>query len=371
MNYIYNKINIFEDNKLTQTIKSIHNEIIKNDEKIERLKKLIINDKNNKKKIANTNNINDIYKEIISNYIKYEMSKKENNNIKNISYLEKIIFKQIVNINNSTGQMNKSIIKREQKDIIQKINAYNSFNDINILKELSPNNKGSKKFLFTDKIKIKGISYSYPKILFLSDEEISTISSSEKISLIDISKYYSIIHKGQELELKGVTMNKNIILGIQLYDQNRKESEFFKFNNPVNILSQSKNSKNTLIYLSNLYSNIKTEIENSLTKQLIESLSQFSRKDFHEWVNSTFSQITICTLYLIFTHEISKLLVQDNNKNSKMYLKDYKLINEKYNNFLKEECAYIKNTKERINVTLTIISQMNMMMFMILIHLIG
>ena len=93
MNYIYNKINIFEDNKLTQTIKSIHNEIIKNDEKIERLKKLIINDKNNKKKIANTNNINDIYKEIISNYIKYEMSKKENNNIKNISYLEKIILK--------------------------------------------------------------------------------------------------------------------------------------------------------------------------------------------------------------------------------------------------------------------------------------
>ena len=86
----------------------------------------------------------------------------------------------------------------------------------------------------------------------------------------------------------------------------------------------------------------------------------FSRKDFHEWVNSTFSQITICTLYLIFTHEISKLLVQENNRNSKLYLKDYKLINEKYNNFLKEECPYIKNIKERINVTLTIISQMNM-----------
>ena len=333
MNHIYNKINIFEDNKLTQTIKSIHNEIIKNDEKIDKLKKIIINDKMNMKKIDNTNNINDIYKEIISNYIKYELNKKDNsNNIKKISYLEKIIFKQLVNMNNNaSGQNNKSSLKKEQKDIIQKIHACNSLNDINVLRELSPNNKGSKKFIFSDKIKIKGISYSYPKILFLSDEELSTISSSEKISLIDISKYYSIIHKGQELELKGITMNKNIISGIQLYDQNKRESEFFKFNNPVNILSQSKNSKNTLIYLSSLYSNIKSEIENSLTKQLIESLSSFSRKDFHEWVNSTFSQITICTLYLIFTHEISKLLVQENNRNSKLYLKDYKKCNSYYN----------------------------------------
>lgn len=154
-------------------------------------------------------------------------------------------------------------------------------------------------------------------------------------------------------------MNKNVVLGIQLYDRNRKDSEFFKFNNSVNIVSQNKNSKNTLIYLSNLYSNIKSEIENSLTKQLIESLSQFSKKDFHDWVNTTFSQITICTLCLIFTHEISKLLVQDNNTTTKPYLKDYKLINEKYNNFLQEECAYINNIKDRINVTLTIISQMN------------
>ena len=159
MNHIYNKINIFEDNKLTQTIKSIHNEIIKNDEKIDKLKKIIINDKMNMKKIDNTNNINDIYKEIISNYIKYELNKKDNsNNIKKISYLEKIIFKQLVNMNNNaSGQNNKSSLKKEQKDIIQKIHACNSLNDINILRELSPNNKGSKKFIFSDKIKIKGI----------------------------------------------------------------------------------------------------------------------------------------------------------------------------------------------------------------------
>ena len=362
MNSIYNKINVFEDNKLTQTIKSIHNEIIKNDEKIEKLKKIIINNKNINKRITNKNNFNDIYKELISHYIKYEINKKDNNNnLKNVANLEKIIFKQIININTKSNEHNNrnSIIKKEQKDILQKINTYNSLNDIGLIKELSPNNKNMKKFILNDKLKAKTVSYSYPRILFLSDEEISKISSSEKISLIDISKYYSLIHKGQELELKGITMNKNVILGIQLYDKNRKEYEFFKFNNSVTITSQNKNNKNTLEYLSNLYLNIKTEIEKSLTKQLVESLNLFSKKDFHDWVNSTFSQITICTLCLIFTHEISKLLVQDNNNNSKMFLKDYKLINEKYNNFLHDECVYINNIKDRINVTLTIISQMN------------
>ena len=79
MNSIYNKINVFEDNKLTQTIKSIHNEIIKNDEKLEKLKKIVNsgnNKKNNLKKIANKKNIDEIYKGLISHYIKYEIYKK-------------------------------------------------------------------------------------------------------------------------------------------------------------------------------------------------------------------------------------------------------------------------------------------------------
>ena len=361
MNLIYNKINVFEDNKLTQTIKSIHNEILKNDEKIEKLKKIIIHNKNLGIKSNNKNDFNDIYKEIISHYIKYDINKKDNNSFKNISNLEKVLFKQLININNKTYIQNSKLnMKKEQKDFLQKLNTYNYTNDINLIKDFSPNNRNSKKFIFPDKMKLKGVSFSYPRILFLSDEDISTISSAEKISLIDISKYYNLIHKGQELELKGITMNKNVILGIQLYDSNRKESEFFKFNNPVNIVAQNKNNKNMLGYLSNLYSNIKLEIENSLTKQLVESLSLFSKKDFHDWVNSTFSQITICTLCLIFTHEISKLLVQENNNSkTKVYIKDYKLILEKYTNFLQEECSYINNIKDRINVTLTIISQMS------------
>jgi hypothetical protein len=40
-------------------------------------------------------------------------------------------------------------------------------------------------------------------------------------------------------------------------------------------------------------------------------------------------------------------------------MKDYKLITEKYNNFLQEECTYINNIRDRINVTLTILAQIN------------
>ena len=132
-NFIYNKINIFEDSKLTQTIKTIHNEIIKSEDKVEKLKKIIINNKNIGIKLNNKNNFNDIYKELISHYIKYEINKKDNtNNIKTISSLEKTIFKQLININNETYiQNSKTNIKKEQKDIVQKINEYNYTGDTN------------------------------------------------------------------------------------------------------------------------------------------------------------------------------------------------------------------------------------------------
>ena len=357
MNTIYNKINVFEDNKLTQKIKILHNNI-KNNDKIEKLKSVVLNNDNNKGNYKkNINNLNELYQKIISHYIKYEINIKDNNeNLQNISILEKVLFKQLTNLKNNNNKINN---KNKEKDIIKKVNKYISTSDAKILKELPQENRYSKKFLITEKNKKKEVTYPYPRLLFLSEKELSSILISEKISLTDISKYYNIIHQGQELEIKGITMNKNIISGIQIFDENKKESELFKLCNPINIPSQNKSNKNTLYYLSLLYKSIKSEIESSLTKHLMQSLSLFSKKDFHEWVNSTFSQITICTLCLIFTHEISKLLVSDNKNKGKVFIKDYKLINEKYNNFLTDECIHINNMKERINVILTIISQMN------------
>ena len=350
MLYIYNKINIFEENKLTQTINLIHNNVIKNNDKIDKLKKIVINYKNTDNCTKNKNSINELYQDLIFQHIKYDI----NNNInKNTSVIEKILFKQLTNkVNNNIN------IKNNEKELMKKIKKFNDTGDAKILRELYPENRYSKKFLIIDKNKKKEITYPYPHLLLLPEKEISSIAFKEKISLNEISKYYNMIHEGQELEIKGMTMNKNVISGVQIYDENRKESEIFKFCNPMKIPVQNKNSKNTLNYLSLLYKSVKAEIESSLTKQLMQSLNMFSKKDFHDWVNSTFNQVTICTLCLIFTHEISKLLISENN-NGKMLTKDYKLINERYNNFLTDECTYINCLKNRINVILTIISQMN------------
>ena len=358
MNTIYNKINIFENNKLIQTINIMQNNVIKNKDKIEKLKKIAINNENNNNNIKIKNNIQELYQDIISHYLKYDINKKNNGDInKNISLLEKALFKQLKNINNNNFINN---IKNNEKEIILKVNKFNSTGEIKLLKELLPENRLSKKFLINDKKQKKELDYPYPRFLFLSEKELSSLSNVEKISLTDISKYYNLIHEGQELEIKGITISKNIISGVQIYGENRKEYELFKLCNPINITSQNKNNKNALQYLSLIYKNIKKEIESSLTKQLIQSLNLFSKKDFHDWVNSTFNQITLCTLCLIFTHEISKILISvSENKKGKAYIKDYKMINEKYTNFLSEECDYINNVKDRINITLTLISQMN------------
>ena len=102
------------------------------------------------------------------------------------------------------------------------------------------------------------------------------------------------------------------------YKQKENETQVSSFKN-----------KNTISYLGNLYKNIDKEIENSLTGQLLQSLGSFSKKNFHTWVNTTFSQIAICTLCLIFTNEISNLLADETSK-EKIPLKEYNLINQKY-----------------------------------------
>jgi hypothetical protein len=361
MNNIYSKINVYDDNKINQKINLLHTNLNKNNEKIEKLKKIINKGKNKDKlKKYKNNNINELYQEILSNYIKYGINKKNNNdNIQNTSNLEKMLFKQLTNIKNKSSNYNINN-KNKEKEILIKVNNFIETGDTKIIKDLSQENRFPRKLLSPpEKNKKKEVAYPYPRLLLLSEKELSSILMTDKISLTDISKYFNIIHPGQELEMKGITMNKNIIMGIQIVDENKKESELFKLCNPINIPAQHKSNKNTLYYLSILYKSLNAEIESSLTKQLMQSLSLFSKKEFHEWANSTFNQIAICTLCLIFTHEISKMLVSDNKNKSKMIIKDYKLINEKYNNFVGDECPLINNIKNRINIVLTLISQMN------------
>ena len=318
------------------------------------------------------------YKDIISRYIKYDKDKEnndqnENNTIykKEIALLEKILFRHI------------SLIKNKEENNFNNLNSIITLDPKTLddfpkisqeLKDYYYSNKDSNKrdFKLLSKIydELKSKNYfnksstqsqesvmPYPKLYFLSDHKLEKIKSTNKISIIDISKYFSKINNLQELEIN-THHNKNNITGIKIFNETKKEYEFFKFLTQIPIPNTYSKNKSSISILSSLYKNIDKEIENSLTGQLLQSLDSFSKKNFHTWVNTTFSQIAICTLCLIFTNEISNLLADETYK-EKIPLKEYNLINQKYNQWLTEECSLVNDNVKHANIILTIISHMN------------
>ena len=389
--YLYNKL-LNEKNKLQNgeinIINSLYNEINKNKNIFNNIKEEIqdlINNKNN-----SNNNINKkidyelFYKEVISKYIKYDKDKDNSNNNNNennsnntnykkeTSILEKILFRHISilknkeenNINNLNSIISSESSQQKTLKDFPKISKaledyyFNNNNkkDIKILSKIYEELK-SKNFFVNPPPQNQETVMPYPKLYFLPEQKLEKIKLSTKISLSDISKYFTKINSLQELEITS-HHNKNNITGIKIFSANKKENEFFKFITPVTIPNPYTKNKNTITYLGNLYKNIEKEIENSLSGQLLQSLGSFSKKNFHTWVNTTFSQISICTLCLIFTNEISNLLADETHK-EKMPLKEYNLINQKYNQWLTEECSSVTDSINRTNIILTIISHMN------------
>ena len=381
---LYNKLIKVQNNKNNllnneiNSIYSMYNEINKYKNYLENIKDEIVGLINIEYKETNKEiNYELFYKDVISQYIKYDKDKEtidsNNDNFKKeTSILEKILFKHI------------SIIKNNKENILNNLSKdnteYKILNDFpkiskNLEEYFYENDKNKKDIKVLNKIyeELKSKNYfnknsvstsnsqesaaSYPKLYFLSEQKREYISKINKISLNDIIKYYNKVNKRQELEVSS-HHNKNVITGIKLLSNSKKEFEIFKFNSPITIPSLNSKIKNTLVFLSNIYKSIDKEIESSLIQQLLQSLSTFSKKNFHTWVNTTFNQISICTLCLIFTNEISNLLADDNYK-EKMPLKEYNLINQKYNQWLTEECSLITDSINRANIILTIISQMN------------
>lgn len=60
---------------------------------------------------------------------------------------------------------------------------------------------------------------------------------------------------------------------------------------------------------------VEAEIEYSLKYNLIESLNNFSKMEFNEWIISSNLQVIVSDLYLIFTNEVSQLLITQNKDN--------------------------------------------------------
>ena len=358
----YNKNNL--NNNEINSIYSIYTEISKYKIYLENIKEEILSLINTNYKEANKEiNYEHFYKDVISQYIKYD---KDNNTFKKeTNLLEKILFRHISTIKNNK----ENSLNGFPKDISVEKTLYDYPKISKVLEEYYYNKKESQSLnKIYDELKTKNYfnknsssnqesAAPYPKLYFLSEQKRESIIKINKISFNDISKYYNKVNERQELEIS-THHNKNIITGIKLYSYTKKEFEMFKFNSPVTIPSLNSKIKNILSFLSNIYKNVDKEIEGSLIQKLLQSLSTFSKKDFHAWVNTTFNQIAICTLCLIFTNEISNLLADDTYK-EKMPLKEYNLINQKYNQWLTQECSLITDTINRANIILTIISQMN------------
>ena len=389
---LYNKL-INEKAKMQEneinSINTSYIEINKYKNEIDNMKEEIF-ELINSKNIDNTDKKIDyelFYKDVIRKYIKYDRDKdntNNNNNNENSNFnfkketeiLEKILFRHISTIKNKEENnlynLNSILPSAESqqktlKDFPKISKAleeyyYSNNNENNDKRELKMLSKiyeelKSKNYFNKSSPQTQESILIYPKLYFLSEQKLEKIKLSNKLSISDISKYFSKINNLQELEISS-HHNKNNITGIKIYNATKKDHEIFKFLTPVTIPNPYTKNKNTISYLGNLYKNIDKEIENSLTGQLLQSLGSFSKKNFHTWVNTTFSQIAICTLCLIFTNEISNLLADETYK-EKMPLKEYNLINQKYNQWLIEECSSITEYINRSNIILTIISHMN------------
>ena len=379
---LYNKLitksqsgekNLFFNNEING-IYSMYNEINKYKNYFENIKDEIIGLINTEQKENNKEiNYELFYKDIISQYIKYDKDKENNDNNNNnpkkeTNLIEKILFKHISTIKNNEENYLNNISKDNNQ--IKTLNDYSKISksieeyyynknnrDPKVLNKVYDELK-SKNYFNKSSTSTQESAAQYPKLYFLSEQKREKILKNNKISLNDIIKYYGKVNQRQELEVNINHHNKNIITGIKLLSNSKKEFEIFKFNTPITIPSFNNKIKNSITFMSNMYKNIDKEIESSLIQQLLQSLSTFSKKNFHTWVNTTFNQIAICTLCLIFTNEISNLLADDKFK-EKMPLKEYNLINQKYNQWLTEECSSITDSINRSNILLTIISQMN------------
>ena len=344
---------LYENNNKDNNFKNVYNNLLKNEIKLKNIKdSLILICKNNnilpKPEILNGKNSEELYLKIISNKLKFE-------NKNEIPFeLEHILFKEL------RIKSNNKLSKEEENKFINEIKLYEkNANDIQLEKIKSEIDKKYNEKSIKNKELIS--VFPYPKIYLLPENIINEISLIIKISINDIKKYYNQINPNQEII---ISENLNNIIGIKINSSNLSENEVFKFSNAITIPQyvNNKNPLNNIHYLSSIYCNIENSISTSLTSQLLNSLSNFSKKSFHNWINSTFSQISICTLCLIFTNEISNLLSEQNKKAP---LREFNLISQKYQQWIKDESNQINGNIIKVNIILTLLSQLNIIEFLI------
>ena len=271
--------------------------------------------------------------------ILYEIHKKK----KNMLFIHKI--KTHLKNNHSYKSVN-TLIQKINEEII-----YNNVKDNNF--NIERRNSNDSSISEIDVVQIYNVSNNnkdkfYSKLFLLSKEDITYLNSTLVKSVLTlpdiIIKYFTKINTNLSL-----IITKNKITAIKLHI-NPSVSEKFVLCTPIsyNVIHKKYHSSSLLLFLSSLFNCLELEIENSLTNQIIQSLSEFSSKSFSTWNSSSISQISINSLCLIFTNEVSQLL--SHSKNPK---KDFDLIIDKYNQWLRDK------TRLNTNIILTLINHIS------------
>ena len=213
---------------------------------------------------------------------------KENNDKEYINYINKIIKSNQGNplLESILYQLSNTTNLKEKHYIIDSLDKYSKTKNDKFLKSMNEEIKDKQINDYISTIR-KSSNLSYSKIFLLPKNEIVSLLKKPivgKLALNDlISFYYTKINPLQEL-----IFSKNKIIGIKIF-MNSTFSESLLFSNTISvppIMNNSKPTNNFFSYLTHIFSKIDTEISTSLTEQTITSLSEFSSKSFHTWVNS-------------------------------------------------------------------------------------
>ena len=113
-----------------------------------------------------------------------------------------------------------------------------------------------------------------------------------------------------------------------MFERNNNKNEY-------NIIGMKENNnsllfKNKIIFRPKLdiFLNIEEELEYTLKYEIINALNNFPNMNFYNWLFSSSLQVIICNINLIFTNEISQILISNNNL-SQVFIIIYSLINRK------------------------------------------
>lgn len=154
----------------------------------------------------------------------------------------------------------------------------------------------------------------YPKLFYLSVEDFSNFlillfdfnfsydsyNMEEKKSMCDKINYYYSKVNNYNITFE---INNEIIVGI-----NENWFYYLEFQNKINFNSR----KDLLEY----FNEVDNETRFTLKFDLINSLDNFSKINFFEWIFSQTNQIIICNLNLIFVNEVTQVLISSMELNA-------------------------------------------------------